>query len=587
MGTVVWFLRRKGRKFPYNLRFMRRVLAIVAGVMLLAGVSLGQMDLPLQAANPVTAESARAVAAVAESSGAGAASVPQTVELARAQEGGQQPSATRPAIPPRPSQGGPESGNSTLKDKLQEFQAQYGGGIDSMGGAGAEIVLQPKKVRSTFNLSGDTRSIYTQLATFFGLRVTFDESTPSRSVRFQLQDADFNTAMLVAGLMTHTFWVPVAKDEMLVAADNQQKRRELERMVEETFYLSDATTPQEINDVVNMLRTLLEVRFVTQQPGTSSITVRAPQQTMRAAEVLLSSLALNRPQVMLQVQVFEVNQSMLRTVGVQLPLQFQMFNIPSNILDLLNSPALQSQIAQLLAQGNLNTADLSALAPLLGQFQNQLSSLLANPIATFGGGLTLFGVGIPPATANFSLNESRVRSLEDTTLRAAQGNAASLHIGTRYPVLTQSFTPGVGIPGFGSSNLGIVGAVPGFNYEDLGVSVKAKPQIHGTDAVTLDMELDIRTLGAQTFNSIPVIQNRTYKGMIRVNNGETAVMAGMLSKTEQKTLAGVPAIGRLPLFDRLLSNENKNELETELVVVITPRIVSSTPQATPIVAVGQ
>jgi general secretion pathway protein D len=270
---------------------------------------------------------------------------------------------------------------------------------------------------------------------------------------------------------------------------------------------------------------------------------------------------------------------------VQLPLQFQIFNITSAALAALNSPNLQAQIAQLIASGQLNPNDLSSIAALISQFQNQASALLANPVATFGGGLTLFAVGIPPVTANFSLNQSRVTNLEETTLRAAQGNTASMHVGTRFPVLTQSFTSG--FSALGSSTGNVLGAVPGFNYEDLGVTLKAKPQVHGTSAVTLDVELEIRSLGAQSINNIPIIQNRTYKGVITVAEGEPAVMAGILSRTESRTLAGVPALGHLPLFDRLLSNEGKNETDTELVVVITPHIVSSAPHVTPVVAVGQ
>ncbi len=561
---------------------MKRFLLSMAAGVLLAGVSPAQ-----ELSRPAPIDF------VIDEAGVAARSHEQADELLLAQ-------AQVPA-PPQPSQAGAASnapvtsqppqqpGNALLRDKLQEMQSLYGAKDVGLNGAGAEIVLQPKRARNNFNISGDTRSIYTQLAAFFGIRVSFDESTPSKFIRFQLQDADFDTAMEVAGLMTRTFWVPLTPNEILVAADNDQKRRELERMVQETFYLRDATTPQEVNDVVNMLRTLLEIRFVTQQPGSSSITVRAPQRTIRTAELLLRNLSLSRPQVSLQVQVFEVNQSMLRSVGVQLPLQFQIFNIGSALIAALNSPSVQDQIAQLVAQGNLNPSDLSALAPLLGQFQNQLSSLLANPIATFGGGLTLFGVGVPPATLNFSSSRSQVRSLEDTILRASQGNAANLHIGTRYPVLTQSFSSGVSLPGnLGNlANLNALGAVPGFNYEDLGVTLKAKPQIHGSESVTLDVEIEIRTLGAETFNSIPVIQNRTYKGVIRVNDGEPAVMAGMLSKSEQKTLSGVPAIGTLPLFNRLLSNEVLNDSQTELVVVITPRIISAPPEATPVVVVGQ
>jgi general secretion pathway protein D len=542
---------------------MGRLLIIVAGFLLTGGVCLGQQSFAAgQLGTPPSAARQPSELIAQGHPLAPVPANPQEVET------------------PPPNA---EASNPSLQDKLQELKSQYGA-KDVRNGAGSEVLVQPKQARSNFNLAGDARSIYTQIGNFFGIRVSFDESAPSRYVRFEIQNADFNLAMQVAGLMTHTFWVPVTSHEVLVAADTAAKRRELERMVQKTFYLPDATTPQEINDVVNMLRTLLEIRFVTQQPGTSSITVRASQPTLDTAEVLLKNLSLNRPQVMLQIQVFEVNHSMLRSLGVQLPLQFQIFNINSAVLAALTSGNLQNIIAQLIASGGLNSSNLGSIAAIVAQLQNQQSSLLANPVATFGGGLTLFGVGVPPAVANFSLNESRVTSLEDTTMQASQGNAATLHIGTRYPVLTQSFSSGFSVAG---QSLGVSGAVPGFNYEDLGVTVKAKPQINGNEAVTLDMELDIRTLGGQTFNSIPVIQNRTYKGMIRVKNNEPAVIAGMLSKSEQKTLSGVPGIGKLPLFSVLTSNDVRNNSDDELVVIVTPHIVISSPERTPLIAVGQ
>jgi type II secretory pathway component GspD/PulD (secretin) len=464
----------------------------------------------------------------------------------------------------------PSSG-TLLQEQIEDLKRQYGATkLDEY--AGREIELAPSAAPQSFNATEDARSLLTRIASAYGISTTFDDSTPSRRVHFELKNVDFETAMDLAAQMTRTFWVPVAPDKVLIAADNTQKRRELERMLQKTFYLPDTTTPTELNDVVNALRTLLEIRYVNQQPATSSITVRAPQRTLHAAEALLESMSLARPQVVLDIQAFEVNHSMLRTVGLDLPLQFQIFNIGSSALALLNSPNIQSLIAQLIASGGLNAANTGSIAALLAQLQNQQNSLLSNPVATFGGGLTLFGIGVPPATANLSLNESQVTTLEQATVRASQGNAATVHVGTRYPVLTQSFSSGFNLPG---QNLNIIGAVPGFTYQDLGLTLKAKPLIHSTTDVTLDLELAVRSLGSQSFNGVPVIQSRDYKGVIRVRDGETAVMAGILSNTEQKSVRGIPVVGYLPILNRLTTNESKNNTQTELVVVITPHIVRS------------
>ncbi|HYG99201.1 MAG TPA: type II and III secretion system protein [Terriglobales bacterium] len=484
-----------------------------------------------------------------------------------------------PSAPPAVTESSPQQ--SILEQEVEALKAQYGATkLDE--NAGLEILLRPREGTQTFDVRGDARSLYNRIASAFGLKVKFDDSLPSRSVAFRLQNADFQTAIGLAARMTKTFWVPIAPDEIFVAADSAQKRREFDRMLQKTFYLRDTTTTNELSDVVNMLRTLFEIRFITQQPGNSSITVRAPQQTLHAAEALLDSMALARPQVTMQVQAFEVNHSMLRRVGLDLPLQFQMFNINSATLAALSSPDIQNLISQLLANGGLTPENAGSIAALVAQLQNQQNSLLANPVATFGGGITLFGIGIPPLTANFSLNESRVTTLQETILQASQGNAATLHVGTRFPVLTQSFSSAVNVPGVTPD---IVGAVPGFTYEDLGLTLKAKPQIHGDSAVTLDLDLALKTLGSQSFNGVPVIQNRQYKGMITVKNGEPAVLAGIISNSEHRSLRGLPGIGYVPVLNRLGASEQKEDTRTELVVVITPFIVRSNNSASTIVDV--
>ncbi len=506
-------MNNRQREFPYNRSFMR-VLAIFAGSLLIAASLCSAQSTPAPAAQP------------------------------------------------------PAQGNPLLHQQLEDFKAQYGKAkLDET--RVTEVVLEPKPGLQSFNLTGDARTIFTAIMTAFGIRATFDESTPNRSFRFSLENVDFNTAMDTAALMSGTFWFPADRDRVVIAADTAQKRRDLEPQIERTFYLSDATTPQDLTDVVNTLRTIFEIKFITPQPATSSITIRTDQRTMHNVERLLNQLNLVRPQVLLDIQVIEVDSTMQRNLGINLPLQFQIFSIPVGVLALLNTPGIQNIIQQLGAGGLSSLANNATVAALLGQYQNQLQSLLANPVATFGGGLTFMGVSIPPATVNFSHNESHATSLEILSLQASAGNPATIHIGNRYPVLTQSFSSGINVPGL---NLGVAGAIPGFTYEDLGVSLKAKPTIHGTSAVTLDTELSIKSLGSTSINGIPVINNQEYKGTITVKEGEPAVLAGMMSKSDQNSLSGPPGIGSLPVLNKLVSDKTVNEARTELIIIITPHI---------------
>jgi type II secretory pathway component GspD/PulD (secretin) len=336
-----------------------------------------------------------------------------------------------------------------------------------------------------------------------------------------------------------------------------------------------------LTDIVNLLRTLFEIRFVTSAPAGGTITVRGPAPVIQAATQFLQTLWVDRPQVMLDFDVYEISGQMLRSMGVSLPLQFNLFNIPESVVSLLNNGQLTQLASQLNTSGNLgqlNGSNLSALVAQLGlsaSQQSELTALLQNPVATFGGGLTMFGVSIPPATVSFSKSDSRVISLDKVSMRAAQGNAATFRLGSRYPILNASYTAFSPLLS-GSTSLA---NFPSFTYEDLGISIKAKPTIRDTDVV-LDLEMEVKSLGAQSVNSIPIINNRSFKGVITVKNNEPAVVAGALSRNDQKSLSGIPGISQLTGLGLATSSRSDEVDEDELLVMITPHILSGVPADT-------
>ena len=133
-----------------------------------------------------------------------------------------------------------------------------------------------------------------------------------------------------------------------------------------TFYLSDILTPQELVDTVNALRVLLEIRFVQQDAAESTITIRAPLPVVEAASKLIESLAGGRPQLVLDVRVYQVSSSLVREMGTQLPTNFNVFNISPTLLASL-VPGATDAINQLIASGGINQGNSQAIQALLAQ----------------------------------------------------------------------------------------------------------------------------------------------------------------------------------------------------------------------------
>ncbi len=136
---------------------------------------------------------------------------------------------------------------------------------------------------------------------------------------------------------------------------------------------------------------------------------------------------------MLDVHVYEITNSLTRNMGLQIPNKFQLFNIPAGALAALGGQNIQDLINQLISGGGINQSSSQALSGLLAQLQGQQSSIFSQPLATFGGGLTLSGLSLGTASAQLSLNESNVKTLEHATLRVSQGNDANVSRGLAVP----------------------------------------------------------------------------------------------------------------------------------------------------------
>jgi len=460
--------------------------------------------------------------------------------------------------------------------------------LDALGPAPVQTAGAPQVVASAEGLTakpidghhdihyrGDSRGLLTAVATSYGLKVVFDDNFPSRRVRFDMENADFATAMQAASAATKSFSVALDDTVLFASADTPDNHRLYDRMGMRSFYVPGGNPAQELNELMNSLRTLFEFKFASLNAASSTITLRGPKAALEAATQFLGQLNSPRPEVMLDLKVFQVSHTYMRNIGLHVPNNFNLFNIPAAALTALGGQNIQDIINQLIASGGINQAGNQSIAALLAQLQGQQNSIFSQPLATFGGGLTLMGLSLDQLSAALSMNESSVRSLDHVHLRASQEKQATFKLGSRYPILNASFAPVFNNPAISQAigNQSFTSAFPSVNYEDIGLTLKAKPLVHNNSDIALELEVQFRTLGSTNSNGIPVIFNREYKGGILVKEGEPAVVAGMVTASDQRSLAGLPVFSRIPGLGVLTSQQSKQEEDDELLILITPYVV--------------
>jgi general secretion pathway protein D len=445
-----------------------------------------------------------------------------------------------------------------------------------------EIRIEAGNGRATFHYSGDARGLFIQLAAAYGVSAQFDDSVQNRQVRFNVDDVEFHTAIKLASQVCKTMWTALDAHQLLIAADNPENHKQFDRMSLRTFLLPPHSTPQEATDLVTTLRNMFDLRFVNSGQTADTVEVRGPQPILEACSRLLEQLSNARPQVALDIRVYQINHQLTRNIGVHIPNTFNMYNIPAAALAGLAGQNIQDLINQLIASGGINQAGSSAISGLLAQLGGQQNSIFSQPLATFGGGLTFSGVSLDHFAAALSLNESWVRSLENMTMRASQGSDATFHLGSRYPILNASYAPIYNSPQISKvlGNQSYVPPFPSVSYEDLGLNVKAKPAIHGDGSVGLQLELQVRSLTGQSNNGVPVISNREYKGSINLMDGEPAVIAGEVSRTDVLSMSGIPGLGAVPVLNQAMVNNTKQQVVDELMIVITPHVLANFDRAT-------
>ncbi len=480
--------------------------------------------------------------------------------------------------------------NPYVAEHLQSFHTQQVPAVVETAPmpsfSGGIIELNPTPNRATFHLHADEQKIIQHVFQAYGVTAIFDDSVPTKDIRLDLSNVPFDVASDAVQLSTDTFLVPLDPQRVLVAKNTKENRLKFERLLLETIYLP-GLTPKEMADPANLVKTLFDVKQVSVRPNNGTLSIRAPEDTLQAINATISRLFIEKPEVMLDVRVYQINDSRLETLGVTFPQQFTVFNVESQLSSIISSN--QATITQLISSGLVNPGDLAAIAALLVGLGLANGSVLNQPFALFGNGLTLSGLQFGTTTANATLSIANTRELDHIQLRAEDSQEETFKLGSRYPVITQSYSAGTQTPtaftGVASLLSGSTGTqlsannplatAPTVQYEDLGLTVKAKATILHDNNVEMNLQIKIAALAGSTVNGIPAINNRSFTTSIQVHDGGSALVTSTVSQSESKSLTGIPGLSELPGFGWTASPTTQVTVG-DIMIVITPHVVSET-----------
>ena len=379
----------------------------------------------------------------------------------------------------------------------------------------------------------DLRSLYDAIARSFQIKLIYDPDLGEAPVSgdFRLQDATLSEALEVARSISRTFVAPIDPGTGIVAADLPDKRSEYERQILGSFHMDDQITPQQLTEISNALRTIVDLRRVTQDTRSNWITVLGRSHQVDVARQFVVTLDRPTGEVMLEIEVWEVDLNRAREYG------------------------------------------LSAPQPFVLRFLGADADNPAVPFLEWGQVQTIYGVQIPGLTAFLNSSDALVRFHQVLRLRASDGQEARLLLGERLPVVIGDVGSVIlegDDPTLSGSSQGFI---PNIQYQDVGVVVHATPRLHAGSEMTLQLDIALRRVKSAGEDGRPIFTNRQLTSQFRLRSDEAYLMGGLINRGDSDNVAGYPWLARIPIIGWLFGNRGRQRTESELLIMVRPTIL--------------
>lgn len=367
-----------------------------------------------------------------------------------------------------------------------------------------------------------SRDVYSALGKIANVNLIFDPLFRDQPITLDLRGATLEDALKSVSTATRNFYRVTAPRTVTIIPDTPAKRREYEEEIVRVFYLSNA----DLKETSDLLRIVVDARRVSTTAANNAITIRDTPDRVAAAGRIISAIDKARPEVVIDVELLEFDRTRLREYGLQ---------IASSDRIGLNGSVTVPETQTLQQVRNLTQAN-------------------------------VFLTSLPGLYYRLLKNEGTARTLANTQLRTSEGMPAQARFGERVPIPITTFAQIAtgGVP---------QQPITSFQYQNIGVNIDITPRMHHDDEVTLALKLEVSSISGLGFGDLPTFGNREISTVIRLRDGETNMLAGLIRDDERKSVSGIPGLVDIPVVGRLFAHTRKESQETDIVLTLTPRIL--------------
>jgi general secretion pathway protein D len=392
------------------------------------------------------------------------------------------------------------------------------------------------------------RDILNFIANATGINVTYDRDYQDRAYTVQLNGATLEQALNQIMSANQLFYKVINQNTIMVIPDTAQKRANYEEQVIRTFYISHA----DATELSQMINTIIRVPAMAVQPmiapnkTSNTITIRATTPVAAIIEKMIESNDKPRAEIVIDVQILEINRDRAKTFGLDLS---------SYQINAIFSPETDPRAVT----GSGTTT------------QTTLNTTPTFNLNTISRGVSTadFYLAVPSAVVRFLETDTETKLIAKPQLRGAEGQKITLNLGDDIPVPSTVFTP----LATGGAN---TNPLTSFNYRPVGINVEMTPRVTIEGDVILDLLVENSTRSTDVNiagQNLPSFGTRKVTTRLRLRDGESNLLAGLLREDDRRALRGIPGVLRVPLLNKLLASNDSEIKTSDIIMLLTPRIV--------------
>lgn len=398
------------------------------------------------------------------------------------------------------------------------------------------VKLQVSPQKLSLNFMHDRvklKAIFQALGKHAKINILFDESFKDIPYSVDLKDRTFEQALNSLCLATKNFYRVIDENSLIIVPDLPAKRIQYELNAVKTFYLSNIRAEDLQTSLMPILRSQYRAPQFMVDKNLNSITLRDSPEVLELAGNLIRLWDKPKGEVVIDLEIMEVSRQKLKTFGLEL----DQYGIGMGYSGGENPPSDSGWF-------DLSTIDFAKRSN--------------------------FQITVPSAFLNFLESDQDTKIIAQPRLRGIEGEEISYLVGDKIPIPRTSFTP-IAAGGVAQQ------PVTSFDYEDVGIDIKITPRIHHEGEITLELEMNVKSVGGTGIADIPIISTREVKNVIRLKDGETNLLAGLLKDEERTSGKGIIGLKSIPILGGLFSNTEVTVQQWDVLMTITPYIIRSIP----------